>query len=144
MRKAVIGFLTCFLLQAATSLSVSQQTQTQAVAFVRNYSGTCNIRLSTEAGFSIPHPDVDGSKYSGSNTDTGRADTITWADGTRVVTLGHMTDDRALAADTQYYVEVSGCGTTQTVSFKTTTLPTGTTLTYPIPANRANWGNLGY
>ena len=47
--------------------------------------------------------------YTGSSTDTGRRDTITWADGTRIVTLGHMNDDRALAAETTYYLRVSGC-----------------------------------
>ena len=131
-------------LDAALSVAVTAQTQTQAILTIAGYSGACTIRLSTAGDFSIPHPDVDATKYAGSSTDTGRADTITWADGRRLVTLGHMNDDRALAADMTHYVEVSGCGTTATASFKTATLPIGSTTTWPVPTNMAKWGNLGY
>ena len=86
----------------------------------------------------------NGTEYSGANTDTGRADTITSADGTtRLVTIGHQTDDRALAVYATYYFQVSGCGGTVTGSFSTANLSTGTTRTEQSPFNASKWGNLG-
>lgn len=130
-------------LHAALSVSVgsTQKTQTQAVMTITGASGPCTLKLSEAPGYLPPHPDVSAVEYANSNIDGSRSDTITWGDGTRLVTLGHQNADRALATDTTYYWEVSICGTTQTGSFKTPTLSLGSTQTWPVPFDASKWGN---
>lgn len=119
-------------------------TPTQAVIAIRNYTDSCVIELSESPTYAPVVPDVDPVLYPGSNVDTNRLDTITWSDGTRLVTLGHQTDDRALATATTYYLRVTGCGDTTTLVLATPTIRTGTTMQWPVPFNASKWGNLGY
>ena len=128
----------------ALTAAITSANQTQAVLQEQGFSGTCTILVSTSQSMTPLHPDVNAAEYSTANTDTGRADTITSADGlTRLVTIGHQTDDRALAAFTPYYYQVSGCGGTVTGSFTTANLSNGTTRTEQTPFNASKWGNLG-
>jgi len=143
MRRLLL-FLLVAPVFAQPSVTVQRATQTQAVLEIRGYSGTCTIAVSESSSFSPLHPDVNGSEYTGANTDVGRADTITWSDGTRVVTIGHMNDDRALAAATTYYWQVSGCGGTVGGSFSTPTLGNGSNQQWPVPFNANNPWNYGY
>lgn len=129
---------------AQPTVTYSGSTPTQAIVSIRNQSGNCKLELSESSSFAPLHPDVDPSLYGGSNVDVNRPDTIAWTDGSRVVTLGHQTDDRALAAATTYYLRVSGCGGTTSISFTTPTLGVGTTMQWPAPFNASKWGNLGY
>src|SRR5690348_15357743 len=129
---------------AAMTASITSVNQTQAVLQERGFSGSCLIQLSTSPGMTTLHPDVDPMKHSGASIDITRADTLTSADGaTRIVTIGHQTDDRALANSTTYYYLVTGCGGTVTGTFTTATLSSGTTRTEQSPFNNARWGNLG-
>ena len=124
--------------------TVTSVNQTQAVLQEQGFLGACTIAVSTSPSLTPLHPDFNGVEYSGANTDTGRADTIVSTDGlTRIVTIGHQNDDRALAAYTAYYYQVSGCGGPVTGSFTTANLSTGTTRTEQTPFNAAKWGNLG-
>jgi hypothetical protein len=128
----------------ALTATVTSVNETQAVLQEQGFSGSCTILVSASQSLTPLHPDVNGAEYSGANTDTGRADTIQSADGsTRIVTIGHMTDDRALAAFTTYYFQVSGCGGTVMGSLTTANLSTGTTRTEQSPFNSSKWGNLG-
>ncbi|HEY3825433.1 MAG TPA: hypothetical protein VGL82_12795 [Bryobacteraceae bacterium] len=128
----------------ALTVTITSANQTQAVLQEQGFSGPCIIQVSTLPSMTPLHPDFNNAEYSGSATDTTRADTITSADGlTRLVTLGHQTDDRALAAFTTYYYQVSGCGDTATGTFTTANLSTGTTRTEQSPFNGSKWGNLG-
>lgn len=137
-------FLACLPLSAALSVSVTSVNQTQAILREQGFSGACTIAVSTSPSFSPVVPDLNGTEYSGAATDTGRSDTYTSTDGlTRTVTVGHQTDDRALAAFTVYYYQVSGCGTAVTGNFVTANLSTGTTHTEQSPFNAAKWGSLG-
>jgi hypothetical protein len=129
---------------AQLSVVVQRATQTQAVLQINGYLGACTIAVSQSPTFTPLHPDVNGTEYAGANTDTGRADTITQSDGTRLVTIGHMNDDRALAASTTYYLQVSGCGSTITKSFSTPTLGNGSSQQWPVPFNSSNPWNYGY
>ena len=128
----------------ALTASITSVNQTQAVLREQGFSGPCTILVSTSQSLAPLHPDFNGVEYPNANTDTGRADTILSADGgTRTVTIGHPTDDRALAAFTTYYFQVSGCGDAVTGSFTTANLSTGTTRTEQTPFNASKWGNLG-
>jgi hypothetical protein len=129
----------------AVTLSVVGVTQTQAVLQERGYSGACTIQISTDPTFTSPATiyDFNGAEYSGASTDTGRPDTITLADGTRLVTIGHMNDDRALAEETTYYVSVSACGSAS-ARFTTVAPSNGTGTAWPVPFNSSKWGNRGW
>ena len=144
MRRISLLLLVLSPLHAEVKLSFLSATQTQALVAIRGATGTCTLALSESASYSPPAPDVDESKYAGASTDSGRADTITWSDGTRVVTLGHQINDRALGVLTPYYLRVSGCGGTATLNFTTSNIPTGTTQGWPVPFDPAQWGNRGY
>src|SRR5207248_1613868 len=108
-------------------------TQTQAVVAIRAATGPCKLGLSDDAAQPTAVPDVDESKYAGASTDTRRPDTITGQDGTRIVTLGHMTGDRGLAAATTYYLQISGCGGNAKLTFNTVNIKMGTTQAWPVP-----------
>ena len=144
MKRALLFISGALLGFAAPTALVTGTTSTQAVLQIRGAAGACTVQVSTAAGLSPLVPDVNGSEYSGAATDTGRADTITQTDGTRVVTIGHMNDDRALAAATLYYWQISGCGGTVSGTLATAPLSNGTTLTQPAPYNSARWGNFGF
>ncbi len=129
---------------AQPTVTVAGATQTQAAMSIRNYSGSCTIAVSESPSLTPLHPDVNPAEYLNSNIDTGRADTITQSNGARLVTIGHMNDDRALAAFTTYYWQVSGCGGSVTGSFSTATLSNGSTQQWPAPFNFNNPWNFGY
>lgn len=123
--------------------SISSVNSTTAILVIRGATGACTLALSESSMLSPLHPDVDNAKYSGAGTDTGRPDTITRADGSRLVTLGHSVSDRSLAASTAYYWGVSGCGTTVTGQFATPTL-SNVTYQRSMPFDAAQWGNQGF
>ena len=147
IRKVLVSLsfsLLCAAHATGLTVNVTSVNQTQAVIQEQGFSGSCTIQLSTSPSMTPLHPDVNGTEYSGANTDTGRSDTITSSDGsTRFVTIGHQNDDRALAAYMTYYYQVSGCGNAVTGSFVTANLSTGTTRTEQTPFNGSKWGNLG-
>lgn len=129
---------------AGPTAIISSVNQTQAILQEQGFSGACSLQLSTSPSFKPLHADVDPGKYPNADTDTGRADTVLAKNGAvRLVTLGHINDDRALAAYTTYYYRVSGCGGTATGSFMTATLSHGTTRSEQSPFNSSKWGNLG-
>jgi hypothetical protein len=138
---SVFSVVVCF---GAPHVLLIGVTQTQAVVAIRGAAGACRLALTEEPGPSAVVPDVDESAYPGAGTDTGRADTIRWQDGTRIVTLGHMTGDRALAAATAYDLQVAGCGGEAKLSFTTATISTGTTQSWPVPFDEHKWGNRGW
>lgn len=139
-----VGLLFAGNALGALTATVTSVSQTQAVLQEQGFSGSCSVLLSTSPALTPLHPDVDGTEYSGSGTDSSRPDTLVSGDGsTRTVTLGHLNDDRALAAYSTYYYQVSGCGGTVTGSFTTANLSSGTTRTEQSPFNSAKWGNLG-
>jgi hypothetical protein len=128
----------------ALTATITSVNQTQAILQEQGVTGACTIQVSSSPTMTPLHPDVDATKYSGASTDDGRADTIALAGGgTKLITLGHQTDDRALAAFTTYYYQVSGCGGPVTGSFTTANLSNGVTRTEQSPFNKAKWGNLG-
>lgn len=128
----------------ALTATITSVNQTQAILEEQGFTGTCTIQVSTSPAMSPLHPDVNGAEYPGASTDDGRADTLaTSAGGTKIVTIGHQTDDRALAAHTTYYFQVSGCGGAVTGSFTTANLSSGVTHSEASPFNSAKWGNLG-
>lgn len=132
MRISFFFTLAVSVIAAPTAVIMGQPTPMQAVMQIRGGSG-CTIEVSENPTFAPLHPDVDGTKHSGSSTDTGRADTITQSDGTELVTVGHMNDDRALAAATTYYWRVSACGGTITGNFTTPTIGLGSSQQWPVP-----------
>lgn len=139
MRKLLLLLAVPILCRAQLTLTLIGATQTQAVIQEREYSGTCTITVSPTAG-GTTIPDFNGAEYSGASTDTGRADTITQSDGSRLVTIGHMNADRALAQQTAYYVSVSGCGTAS-ISFVTAPIANGESTAWPVPFNTGAYGN---
>lgn len=141
----LVLFIFPFMAQGALTVTFGGSTQTQAILIEKGFSGPCTIVVSPSSSFSPTIPDFNGTEYSGSSTDTGRADTITSNDGlTRTIFVGHVADgDRALFNWTTYYYQVSGCGTTQTGNFTTANLSSGTTRTEQTPFNNSRWGNLG-
>lgn len=144
MRRLSLLLLALPTLHAEVTLSFLGATQTQALVAIRGASGACTLALSESSSYSPPVPDVDESKYAGAGTDTGRADTITWSDGTRIVTFGHQINDRALGVLTPYYLQVSGCGDTATLTFTTPNITTGTTQGWPPPFDPGQWANRGW
>lgn len=139
---ALLAAGNCFGALTATITSVNQ---TQAILTERGFSGTCTVQVSTSPTMAPLHPDVNGTEYPGASTDDGRADTIVSAGGgTKLVTLGHLNADRALAAWTTYFYQVSGCGGAVTGSFTTANLSNGVTRTETAPFNSAKWANLDY
>lgn len=144
--KLFLCLLTVLPLAASPTVSIQDgATQTQVALAIRNYVGTCTIEVSENPTTFTPlHPDVDPSLYAGAATDLGRTDTLVQSDGTRLVTIGHMNDDRALAVATAYYVRVSNCGGTVTSTFSTPTLSSGNGQQFPPPFNAAKPWNFGY
>lgn len=146
--KTAALFLISIYAVAAPTAKINSVDQTQAVLAIRGYSGDCTIKVSeTPPGTYTPlHPDVNGSEYAGSSTAMGRADTITWSDGTLLVTIGHQDHDRALAAATAYYWQISGgsCGGTVSGSFSTPTLGNGSGQQWPAPFDSTQPWNYGY
>ena len=136
-------FLPIFAFANPTGLIVGV-TQTQAILQIKGAQASvgCSIGLATNLAFFPEHPDVNGSEYSGAGVDLTRADTIVQSDGTRLVTLGHMNDDRALAAATQYFWEFSSCGGGVTIggSFITAPLANGS-VSPGVPFNSSAYGN---
>lgn len=128
--------------RAAAAITVTQLgvTNTQAVLQISGAVGPCTIAVSLSNTHTPVIRDVDPMFYANSNVDTSRADTITWADGTRIVTIGHAVNDRALFAATPYYWLVSGCGSASG-TFTTDNIPPGFTQSFPFLSNSANWGN---
>jgi hypothetical protein len=141
MRRALLILALLSPLHAAVTLSFLGATQTQALVAIRGASGPCNLALSESASYSPVIPDVDGARYNGASTDLSRADTLVWSDGTRVVTLGHQTGDRALGVLTAYYLQVSNCGGSATLTFTTPNITAGTTQGWPPPFDDKQWGN---
>jgi hypothetical protein len=129
---------------AAQSINVAGATPTQAVVAIRNANGFCALALSESSSLAPLVRDVDPNVYASSNIDMLRPDTVVQSDGTRLVTLGHMTGDRALAAATTYYLSVSGCGSTVTATITTPTVGIGTTMQWPVPIDPNGWGRLGF
>ena len=128
----------------ALTATITSVNQTQAILQEQGFSGSCTIQVSTSPSMTPLHPDVNASEYPGASTDDGRPDTIKSAGGgTKLVTLGHLIDDRALATFTTYYYRVSGCGVTVTGSFTTPNLSSGVTRTETSPFDSSKWGNLG-
>ncbi len=144
MRKVLlVSLIYSSAAMAALSVTGVNSTPTQALMFISGFTGDCTIKLSESPSLTPLHPDTDGSKYAGADTDTGRPDTFTQSSGTiRVVTVGHRTSDRALATETTYYYQVSGCGGTASGSFTTPTLSQGTTRTDYFGFDSSKWGNL--
>jgi hypothetical protein len=91
---------------------VTDVTATQAALYIEGADGPCSLDLHEGHQNGPPHPDATAS------VDTAREDTIVWKDGTRVITLGHQRSNLALAADTQYEIQVSSCGSAS-VTFRT-------------------------
>src|SRR5579871_5868800 len=141
MTAFVFCSLDCF---AAPEITVLGATQTQVVVAIRGATGPCKVALSEDPVQANVVPDVDESKYGGAGSDRGRPDTVTTQDGTRIVTLGHMVGDRALAASTEYYLQISGCGGTVKASLTTANITLGTTQTWPVPFDPTKWGNRGW
>jgi hypothetical protein len=129
---------------AAQSVKVVGATPTQAVVSIQNANGFCALALSESSSLAPLAHDVDPTLYPGSNIDMFRADTVTQSGGTRLVTLGHMTGNRALAAATTYYLRVSGCGATVSATIATPTVGIGTTMQWPVPIDPSGWGELGF
>lgn len=128
----------------ALSVTITSVNQTQAILEETGFSGPCTIQVSTSPTMTPLHPDFNSSEYTGASIDNGRPDTITSpGGGTRLVTIGHLTGDRALAAFTAYFYQVSGCGGTVTGQFTTANLSSGVTRTEASPFDSSKWGNLG-
>lgn len=144
MRSFILFLMVSSACLAAPTATITGITAQQAVLQIGTPAGSCLIELSTSASYSPVVPDVDPALYSGSNTDTSRPDTITWADGTRIVTLGHRLRDRSLSTMTLYYYRVSGCGGTVTGNFTTSNIGNGMTLTGSVPYDATSWGHMGY
>jgi hypothetical protein len=146
MNKIIpLALFSCLSCSAALTANITSVGQQQAILQIQGFNATCSLVLSTSNSLTPVHPDVNGTEYAGSNTDTGRADTITSQFGqTRLVTLGHPTDDRSLAASTLYFYQVSGCGGTASGSFTTANISSGITRSEAPPFNPARWGNLAY
>lgn len=137
MRGILFWLLLPLIAGAQIAVEITGRTATQAVLQIRGATSPCTIDLH-EGGAEGPlHPDVR------SSADTSRPDTITWGDGTRLVTLGHQRSDLALAADTEYTGIVSGCGS-GTFQFRTALPALGMTMPYPLPANAAAWNNTDF
>lgn len=135
-------FLLSVALQAAitvTNLGVSSQ---QGVLSIASPVGPCTIEVSLSNTYSPVIRDVDPVFYPGANVDTSRPDTLVWADGTHIVTIGHLVADRSLLAATKYYYRISGCGTA-TGDFTLDNIAPGFTQSYPFPFNGSNWGGRG-
>ena len=134
MRPAVLWLIVPAVAAAQFSIEVPRATSTQAVLQIRGATSPCTIDLREGAPDGPLHPDVTAS------SDISRPDTITWRDGTRVVILGQQRSNLALAADTEYYGTVSGCGSAS-FQFRTRPPAAGAIMPAPLPVNPAKWHN---
>jgi hypothetical protein len=120
-----------------TQLSFLGATSTQALVRV---SGSCAAIQVSETPQGTPINDFDPAQYTGANSCAGRSDTFSMADGSQVVTIGHMRGNRSLGLMTAYYMLVDG----RPLTFSTANLSMGSTVAWPVPANAANWANRDY
>lgn len=144
MKWQVILLFVPTLCWGALSTSISGVSQTQAILAIRGYSGSCLIQVSTSPTYSPVIPDVNPAEYPTSSSDSLRSDTLTWADGTRIVTIGHKIDDRALSAFTPFYYQISGCGGSSTGTFTTANVSVGSSLGTIVPFNSSSPWNYGF
>jgi hypothetical protein len=137
MRGAALLLVLPLAAGAQIGVEVTGTTATQAILQIRGATTPCVIDLRQGSPDGPLHPDATAS------TDTDRPDTITWQDGTRIVTLGHQRSNLALAADREYYGTVSGCGDA-TFQFQTGTPALGAHWPPPLPFNAAKPNNIDY
>lgn len=137
MRTAFLWLAVSAVAGAQISVKVTSRTATQAVLQIRGVTAPCTIDLRESAADGALHPDVSAS------VDTSRPDTLTWRDGTRIVTLGHQRGNLALATDTDYYGTVSGCGAAS-FTFRTKPPALGSIMPTPLPVSSANWNNADF
>jgi hypothetical protein len=145
MRYQALGFasgtLAMFLIVVpafalAQSVEVREITSTAAVAYIRGAYGACTGTV-TNLETNTAHPYMN-------NVDLSVLENyVTWADGTRVVTLGRQRDSDALRAETDYSLAVAGC-MKQTVTFRTPAPYFGVQPGRNAPFNSAKYGNLAW
>jgi hypothetical protein len=133
MRLILILLPALLAAQTATMMHISA---TRASVKIKGVSGTCTGTL-TNVDASETHPYVSAVDLST------LADYVTWADGSRIVTLGRETGDDPLRAETNYSLAISGC-MTATVKFRTPPPYFGAQPARPAPWDSSRFGNLGW
>jgi hypothetical protein len=141
----LICCMLCWLpLQAALSVTKIGVTNNSAAFRISGATaGNCTLELSENSSYTPLQPDVDGAKYSGANTCAGRPDTKS-SGSDLLVWLGHRVGDRALYADTTYYLRVTSGPDTASLTFATDTIGIGQTYPWPVPVDRRKWANRGF
>ncbi len=152
MRATLLLLLLGVGLQAQNSLTVTVRgsTATQALLYyVAPDTSPCTVQVSESASYSPLVADVDPGLFAGAGSDT--AYNLLPAGTTRLLRVGRRTSvlaldgrrhSRALAANTQHYVQVTCDSASGTTSF-VTDVPRGFA-PEPLPTDPTAWGNLAY
>jgi hypothetical protein len=130
MRLILILLPALLAAQTATMMHISA---TRASVKIKGASGTCTGTL-TNLDASETHPYVSAVDLST------LTDYVTWADGSRIVTLGRETGNDALRTETNYSLAISGCMTT-TVPFRTPPVYFGSQPSRNAPFDSTKFGN---
>ena len=151
--KAILLFLAvCLAIPAQSQLTITVEgaTATQVLlSYVPPDTSPCTVQVSESASYSPLVADVDPSLFTSAGVDT--AYNVLPAGATRLLRIGRRTSalavdnrwhSRALAANTQHYVQVVCDTATGTASFLTD-VPRGFA-PEPLPWSLGAWGNLAY
>jgi hypothetical protein len=152
MKTTFLLLAVCLALPAQSQLTITVQgaTATQVLlSYVPPDTSPCTVRVSESASYSPLVADVDPSLFTGAGVDT--AYNILPAGATRLLRIGRRTSavaldnrwhSRALAANTQHYVQVT-CDTAAGAASFLTDVPRGFA-PEPLPYSLGAWGNLAY
>jgi len=152
MRTLFLSLALCVSLAAQTQLTITVRgaTATQVLLYyVAPDTSPCTVQVSESSSYSPLVADVDPALFAGAGTDT--AYNVLPAGTARLIRVGRRTStlaldghwhSRALAANTQHYIQVTCDSAIGTATF-TTDVPRGIA-PEPLPTNPGAWGNLAY
>lgn len=127
-----------FVAAAEVTVEVPQITATRAAAYIRGAEGVC-VGTLTDLDAGDAHPYVNGVDVSSLDN------SIVWADGTRVITLGREMGSDALRAETNYSLALAGdgCSVPET-KFRTPGPHFGPQPARAVPFDASRYGNRGW
>jgi hypothetical protein len=140
----------CSSLAAQLTTRVQGATATQVLLYyTAPNTSACNVQVSESATYSPLVADVDPTLFTGAGSDTmydilpaGTARLLRIGMRTSTIALDGRRHSRALAANTQHYVQITCGSVTGTTSF-VTGVPRGFA-PEPLPTDPTAWGNLAY
>jgi hypothetical protein len=140
--------------QTANMRVVSITPQQAVIQYACPDAAPATLAVSDDSGLGVTVWDVSGAKFQNSDSDLGRANTITWQNGLlRQIVVGSRsaqvaTDgkfySRSLQANTAHTLTASCTGGPASISFQTLNPPVGNMAPDPVAYHPAGFGNIAW